>query len=112
MDRFALADCTGLQHGVTLKLYREKFAHPRFEPSGWTSNPDIGFAKSMMDYIFRWLQLRFLTGQQQMLFENLRTKWPVVSGQLPEGGEMNGSMSSRPTTNDQRPTTGSVHAAD
>jgi ribonucleoside-diphosphate reductase alpha chain len=63
-----------LQHGVPLKLLCEKFAHTRFEPSGWTNNPDIGFAKSIMDYIFRWLQLRFLTGQQQLLFENLRPK--------------------------------------
>jgi ribonucleoside-diphosphate reductase alpha chain len=112
MDSFALATSIALQHGVPLKLLCEKFAHTRFEPSGWTSNPDIGFAKSIMDYIFRWLQLRFLTGQQQMLFENLKTKWPVASGQLPEGGEMNGSMGSRPTSNEQRPTTGSVHAAD
>jgi ribonucleoside-diphosphate reductase alpha chain len=111
MDSFALATSIALQHGVPLKLLCEKFAHTRFEPSGWTSNPDIGFAKSIMDYIFRWLQLRFLTGQQQFLFENLRPK-SVASGQLPEGGEMNGSLGSRPTTNDQRPTTGSVHAAD
>src|SRR6266481_1177680 len=65
MDSFALAVSISLQHGVPLKLFCEKFAHTRFEPSGWTSNPDIGFAKSIMDYIFRWLQLRFLTGQQQ-----------------------------------------------
>ena len=73
MDSFALAVSIALQHGVPLKLLCEKFAHTRFEPSGWTNNPDIGFAKSIMDYIFRWLQLRFLTGQQQMLFENLQT---------------------------------------
>jgi ribonucleoside-diphosphate reductase alpha chain len=109
MDSFALATSIALQHGVPLKLLCEKFAHTRFEPSGWTSNPDIGFAKSIMDYIFRWLQLRFLTGQQQMLFENLRLRPPVASSQLPEVGDMNGS---RPTTNDQRPTTGSVHASD
>jgi ribonucleoside-diphosphate reductase alpha chain len=109
MDSFALAVSISLQHGVPLKLFCEKFAHTRFEPSGWTSNPDIGFAKSIMDYIFRWLQLRFLTGQQQMLFENLRLRPSAASSQLPEVGDMNGS---RPTTNDQRPTTGSVHAAD
>src|ERR1700719_2159481 len=74
MDSFALATSIALQHGVPLKLLCEKFAHTRFEPSGWTSNPDIGFAKSIMDYIFQWLQLRFLTGQQQMLFENLRLR--------------------------------------
>src|SRR3984885_8760697 len=108
MDSFALGVSIALQHGVPLKLFCEKFAHTRFEPSGWSGNPDIGFAKSIMDYIFRWLQLRFLTGQQQFLFENLRVKPPVASSQLPDG-DMNGS---RAATNDQRPGTGSVHAAD
>src|SRR5205823_8701823 len=89
MDSFALAISIALQHGVPLKLLCEKFEHTRFEPSGWSSNPDIGFAKSIMDYIFRWLHLRFLTGQQQMLFENLRPK-PAA---LPEGtgvGDLHG----------------------
>jgi ribonucleoside-diphosphate reductase alpha chain len=75
MDSFACAVSIGLQHGVPLKLLCEKFAHTRFEPSGWSSNPDIGYAKSIMDYIFRWLQLRFLTGQQQALFDGLRPKY-------------------------------------
>ena len=106
MDSFALAVSVALQHGVPLKMFCEKFAHTRFEPSGWSSNPDIGFAKSIMDYIFRWLQLRFMTGQQQFLFENLRPK----QQSSPEGvGDLNGAI---PTTNDQRPTTGSIHAAD
>jgi ribonucleoside-diphosphate reductase alpha chain len=72
MDSFALACSLALQHGVPLRLLCEKFAHTRFEPSGWSHNPDIGFAKSIMDYIFRWLELRFLTGQQQSLFDELR----------------------------------------
>src|ERR1700683_1927197 len=79
MDSFALAVLIALQHGVPLKLFCEKFAHTRFEPSGWSGNPEIGYAKSIMDYIFRWLQLRFLTGQQQMLFENLRLRPAGVS---------------------------------
>ena len=74
MDSFSCAVSIALQHGVPLKLLCEKFAHTRFEPSGWSKMPDIGYAKSIMDYIFRWLQLRFLTGQQQMLFDNLRPK--------------------------------------
>jgi ribonucleoside-diphosphate reductase alpha chain len=113
MDSFALAVSISLQHGVPLKLFCEKFAHTRFEPSGWSSNPDIGFAKSIMDYIFRWLQLRFMTGQQQFLFENLRPK-PAAA---PEGvGDLNGSTgagsggSLTPETRDLRP--GSLHAAD
>jgi ribonucleoside-diphosphate reductase alpha chain len=118
MDSFACAVSLALQHGVPLKLLCEKFAHTRFEPSGWTNNTDIGFAKSIMDYIFRWLQLRFLTGQQQLLFENLRPKLAVASGQLPETTDSNasgaisgGGGSSLPA--DHRPlTTGPLHPAD
>jgi ribonucleoside-diphosphate reductase alpha chain len=108
MDSFALAVSISLQHGVPLKLFCEKFAHTRFEPSGWTSNPDIGFAKSIMDYIFRWLQLRF-TGQQQLLFENLRPKSSVARGQLPEEAAPG---IRRPETGTREPGAGSIHAAD
>ena len=111
MDSFALAVSIALQHGVPLKLFCEKFAHTRFEPSGWSGNADIGYAKSIMDYIFRWLQLRFLTGQQQMLFENLRLRpsgvaQPSGIAEVPEAG------SAASTTTDQRLTTRTVHAAD
>jgi ribonucleoside-diphosphate reductase alpha chain len=71
MDSFATATSLSLQHGVPLKVLVEKFAHTRFEPSGWTGNEHIGFAKSIMDYIFRWLQLRFLSGHQLSLFSGL-----------------------------------------
>lgn len=111
MDSFALAVSIALQHGVPLKLLCEKFAHTRFEPSGWTNNPEIGFAKSIMDYIFRWLQLRFLTGQQQMLFENLRLKAGGAPHQAPTTeaiGDLHGSAETR--TPESR--SGSVHAAD
>src|SRR6202044_1928977 len=109
MDSFALATSIALQHGVPLKLLCEKFAHTRFEPSGWTTNPDIGFAKSIMDYIFRWLQLRFLTGQQQMLFESFRPRTAAL-GPQPEGtGDLNGAVSG-PKSEVRGP--GSVHAAD
>jgi ribonucleoside-diphosphate reductase alpha chain len=109
MDSFALAVSIALQHGVPLKLFCEKFAHTRFEPSGWSGNADIGYAKSIMDYIFRWLQMRFLTGQQQMLFENLRLRPSGVSSQLPEVGDMN---SSEPKPESRSPKLGSLHAAD
>jgi ribonucleoside-diphosphate reductase alpha chain len=71
MDSFATAVSLSLQHGVPLKVLCEKFAHTRFEPSGWTGNEQIGYAKSIMDYIFRWLQLRFLSGHQLSLFSGL-----------------------------------------
>ncbi len=110
MDSFACGISIALQHGVPLKLLCEKFAHTRFEPSGWSGNPDIGFAKSIMDYIFRWLDLRFSTGQQQMLFENLRPKLSAVSSP-PSVGDLSAG-SAGPTANDPRPTTGTIHAAD
>jgi ribonucleoside-diphosphate reductase alpha chain len=112
VDSFALAVSIALQHGVPLKLFCEKFAHTRFEPSGWSGNPDIGYAKSIMDYIFRWLQLRFLTGQQQMLFENLRLK-PAGALPSPDGvGDANGSTTPLRTENRELRTGSPVHAAD
>jgi len=74
MDSFACAVSIALQHGVPLRLLVNKFAHTRFEPSGWTANPEIGYANSIMDYIFRWLDLRFLSGEQQSLFDDLRPR--------------------------------------
>jgi ribonucleoside-diphosphate reductase alpha chain len=71
MDSFATAVSLALQHGVPLRVLCEKFAHTRFEPSGWTGNEQIGYAKSIMDYIFRWIQIRFLSGQQLDLFAGL-----------------------------------------
>ena len=80
MDSFATAISLALQHGVPLKVLCEKFAHTRFEPSGWTGNAQIGYAKSIMDYIFRWIQIRFLSGHQLDLFAGLtpQTTIPVT----------------------------------
>jgi ribonucleoside-diphosphate reductase alpha chain len=60
MDSFATAVSYALQYGVPLKFFVDKFSHVRFEPSGWTGNPQVPYAKSIMDYIFRWLGLKFL----------------------------------------------------
>lgn len=59
MDSFATAVSIMLQYGVPLEVLTSKFSHMRFEPSGVTSNPDIPIAKSVMDYIFRWMELKF-----------------------------------------------------
>ncbi len=64
MECFGTAISVGLQHGVPLKVLCEKFAHTRFEPSGWTGNEEFGYAKSIMDYIFRWMDARLLSGRQ------------------------------------------------
>ena len=60
MDSMAVAISLTLQCNVPLKFLVNKFAHVRFEPSGWTGNPQIPYATSIMDYIFRWLALKFL----------------------------------------------------
>ncbi|HWE87643.1 MAG TPA: vitamin B12-dependent ribonucleotide reductase [Terracidiphilus sp.] len=78
MDSFATAISLALQHGVPLRVLCEKFAHTRFEPSGWTGNQQIGYAKSLMDYIFRWLNLRFLSGTQLTLFAGLAPQAPQL----------------------------------
>jgi ribonucleoside-diphosphate reductase alpha chain len=88
MDAFATSISLALQHGVPLRVLCEKFAHTRFEPSGWTGNEQIGYAKSLMDYIFRWLQLRFLSGTQLTLFTGLGTQpqeLPAPQSLIPEG---------------------------
>ena len=90
MDAFATSISLALQHGVPLRVLCEKFAHTRFEPSGWTGNEQIGYAKSLMDYIFRWLNLRFLSGEQLTLFAGLApqaTPLPETPTILPDEPE-------------------------
>ena len=65
MDSVALLTSFALQYGVPLEFLVNKFSHTRFEPSGFTNNPDIPMAKSIMDYIFRWLGTEFLAGESQ-----------------------------------------------
>ena len=60
MDSFATTCSMALQYGVPLKVLVDKFTHTRFEPSGFTSNPQVPYAKSIMDYIFRYLASKFL----------------------------------------------------
>ena len=71
MDSFATVVSLALQHGVPLEVLCGKFSHTRFEPSGWSGNPKIGYATSLMDYLFRWLELKFITGNQGELFKAL-----------------------------------------
>ncbi len=63
MDNFATMISMSLQYGVPLKVLADKFSHTRFEPSGFTGNPEIPIAKSITDYIFRWLALKFLPAE-------------------------------------------------
>jgi ribonucleoside-diphosphate reductase alpha chain len=65
MNAFATAISIGLQYGVPLETFVNKFAYVRFEPEGITTNPEIPFAKSLPDYIMRWLASRFLDADHQ-----------------------------------------------
>ncbi len=65
MDSFATAISIALQYGVPLPTLVDKFSHMRFEPAGFTNNPDIPMAKSVIDYIFRWLGKKFLPEEDQ-----------------------------------------------
>jgi ribonucleoside-diphosphate reductase alpha chain len=64
MDTVATAISVALQYGVPLKVLVDKFSHSRFEPSGFTNNPQIPIAKSIVDYIFRWLGQKFMKSEE------------------------------------------------
>src|SRR6058998_2593373 len=79
MNSFMISVSLVLQYGVPLEVYVSKFAHMRFEPSGQTNDQDIRVAKSIVDYIFRWMGKRFLTADQQ---EELGILSPEVRARL------------------------------
>jgi ribonucleoside-diphosphate reductase alpha chain len=64
-DAFAQAISYALQYGVPLQVLVDKFSHARFEPSGMTRNPEVRFAKSIVDYIFRWMATKFMSKEAQ-----------------------------------------------
>jgi ribonucleoside-diphosphate reductase alpha chain len=85
MDCFGTAVSMSLQYGVPMEVYVNKFSHTRFEPWGYTKNPDIKIAKSVVDYIFRWLGITFLPG-----FKEMSKSLPVSPAEGGHGGHENG----------------------
>jgi len=79
MNSFMISVSLGLQYGVPLEVYVSKFAHMRFEPSGMTNDPDIRIAKSIVDYVFRWMGKKFLQPDQQ---EEIGILTPEVKARL------------------------------
>jgi ribonucleoside-diphosphate reductase alpha chain len=101
MDSFATAISMALQYGVPLRVLVDKFSHMRFEPSGFTKNPDIPMAKSIMDYIFRWMATKFLDSDAQQEVGIVRSEpveeapaKKVVSIAAPRGGAPVATISS------------------
>ena len=88
MDSFGTAISLSLQYGVPLEVLVNKFSHTRFEPNGHTTNSDIRIAKSVVDYIFRWMGLTFLAGYR----EEQKAKAELISGNEPK------SVSAKPAT--------------
>jgi ribonucleoside-diphosphate reductase alpha chain len=87
INSFAQAISIALQHGVPLDLFCQKFSYTRFEPCGWTGSPEIGHATSIMDYVFRWLHLRFIgeTTTTGLTADSLAAHTPALSlGTFPE----------------------------
>jgi ribonucleoside-diphosphate reductase alpha chain len=79
MNSFMISVSLGLQYGVPLEVYVSKFSHMRFEPSGMTNDADIRVAKSIVDYIFRWMGKKFLSVEQQ---EEVGILTPEVKARL------------------------------
>ena len=78
MDAFATQTSYALQFGVPLKFMVDKFSHMRFEPSGFTKNKEIPIAKSIVDYIFRWMASHFFTVDEQDEVGIVRREAPPV----------------------------------
>jgi ribonucleoside-diphosphate reductase alpha chain len=85
MNSFMISVSLGLQYGVPLDVYVSKFAHMRFEPSGPTNDPDIRVAKSLVDYIFRWMGKKFLDPDTQ---QELGIMSPEVKRRLAEANDI------------------------
>ena len=77
MDSFGTAISISLQYGVPLEVLVNKFSHTRFEPMGHTTNPDIRIAKSVVDYIFRWLGITFLAGYREASMGQFKAAAPT-----------------------------------
>ena len=112
-DAFAQAISYALQYGVPLPVLVDKFSHARFEPSGMTKNPEVRIAKSIVDYIFRWMATKFLSQEAQfnagvnMRETSADDESTAVAGpageavSVPSGLEPTARAESRGASNDQ-----------
>ena len=95
MDVVGTSISIGLQYGVPLEVFVNKFAHSRFEPAGFTKNPDIPIAKSVTDYIFRWLGMEFIPGYREANAPNrgpAEPAAPVVAPAVKVNGHRTATM--------------------
>jgi ribonucleoside-diphosphate reductase alpha chain len=105
-DAFAQAISYALQYGVPLQALVDKFSHARFEPSGMTKNPEVRFAKSIVDYIFRWMATKFLSAEAQFragvnLREEPAAELAEPAAPAPAAAKV--TIAPQPTTQDAKP---------
>ncbi len=83
MDSLAICMSLALQHGVPLQVMADKLSHMRFEPSGFTGNPQIPMAKSIVDYLVRWLSAKFLSEDEKrqvgIITDSLRAEAKAIA---------------------------------
>ncbi|MDQ4006271.1 MAG: vitamin B12-dependent ribonucleotide reductase [Actinomycetota bacterium] len=110
MDAFAISVSLGLQYGVPLEAYVQKFTNMRFEPSGMTSDPDIRFASSLVDYIFRRLALEYLPpetrdglGVRSIAERKAEAEQGFVKEPEAPAAESNGNGGPQPIAMEERP---------
>jgi ribonucleoside-diphosphate reductase alpha chain len=100
MNSFMISVSLGLQYGVPLEVYVSKFSHMRFEPSGLTNDPDIRAAKSLVDYIFRWMGKKFLSADQQeeagILTPEVKARLAAAYAENPGAGTAAAAFESAP----------------
>jgi ribonucleoside-diphosphate reductase alpha chain len=100
MDAFATQTSVALQYGVPLQVMVNKFSHMRFEPNGFTKNPELPIAKSIIDYIFRWLASRFMNVEEQEAVGIIRREAVALEMPMPE------AEAPMPASNAPRPEAG------
>ncbi len=115
MDSFATTVSIGLQYGVPLKVLVNKFVHQRFEPSGYTNNPKIRIAKSLVDYVFRWVATKFLPVEDQravgVQVEEVPDALTAVAPALPVAAAVEAPVSTAQSTIFQAPAAAATERA-
>jgi ribonucleoside-diphosphate reductase alpha chain len=98
MDAFAIAVSIGLQYGVPLESFVSKFINMRFEPSGITKDPEIRFASSLVDYVFRRLALEYLPAEKRegLGVQSTEERKEYANGQAPAVGDVDEATPSQP----------------
>jgi ribonucleoside-diphosphate reductase alpha chain len=100
MDSVAALTSMSLQYGVPLEALVRKFAHQRFEPSGFTKNPEIGRASSIIDYVFRWLAFQFIPGYRESNAKDGQPNLPLPGLTEIERQSVNRSVPELPLSED------------